>query len=197
MKIRVRVTVMDFRNLAAMALGLLLLGACATATPYQAATGNAYGFFDQRVETDRWQVGFSGNSLTDRRTVETYLLYRAAEVTASAGFDHFRVVQRDTESESTFIPSGFSQSPFYSGFRCNYAFFGPRGRVGYSPFYPVGFRDSFGYGFGASDFREIVRYEASAEIIMGVGEKPDDDPAYFTADDVLANLGASIQRPEA
>ena len=30
---------------------------------------------------DRWKVSFSGNSLTDRNTVETYLLYRAAELT--------------------------------------------------------------------------------------------------------------------
>jgi len=177
-------------------MGLLLLGACATATPYQAASDSQRGFADQQIETNRWQVSFAGNSLTDRRTVETYLLYRAAELTDQAGFDHFRVVQRDTESNSTFIPSGFSRSPYYSGFYCDYRFFGPATRFRNPGFRRSGFYDPFGSQFGAGDYREIIRYEAGAEIIMGRGEKPADDPAYFTADDVLLNLAGSIQRPE-
>ena len=50
---------------------LLVLGACATATPYQAATeSGARGYSEQQVESNRWQVSFAGNSLTDRaRTV--------------------------------------------------------------------------------------------------------------------------------
>ena len=194
---------MDRRLIVVLIAGLMLLGACATATPYQPANNNQRGFTDQQVETNRWQVGFSGNSLTDRRTVETYLLYRAAELTDREGFDYFRVVQRDTDASSTFIPTGFSHRPFYSGFYCNYAFYGPYGRLGRHPgfahpgFRRAGFYDPFGYGFGAADYREIVRYEATAEIIMGRGEKPDDNPAYFTADDVILNLSGQIIRPEA
>ncbi len=195
-------------QLSAMIAGLMMLTACATATPYQPAGDNQRGFADQQIESDRWQVSFAGNSLTDRRTVETYLLYRAAELTAQQGFDHFRVVQRETDEDSTFVPTGFSGSPYYSGFYCDYAFFGPHGRYrGYSPYgYPAhasafpsrrGYYDPFGYGFGAGDFREIVRYEARAEIIMGRGDKPKGDPAYFSAEDVLANLSGTILRPEA
>ncbi|MEM0987009.1 MAG: hypothetical protein AAGJ32_12255 [Pseudomonadota bacterium] len=187
----------------------LVLGACATATPYQPAGNNQRGFIDQKIESNRWQVSFSGNSLTERRTVETYLLYRAAELTDENGFDHFRVVQRDTDENSMIVPTGFSRSPFYSGFYCDYRFFGAYGpfhgtRFGPSAFHRPGFgfrnaafHDPFGYGFGPADYREIVRYEARAEIIMGKGDKPEDDPAYFTADDVLENLASSIERPEA
>jgi len=183
-------------------MGLMLLGACATATPYQPARDGQRGFADQQIEANRWQVSFAGNSLTDRRTVETYLLYRAAELTAQNGYDHFRVVQRDTDEDSTFVPTGFSRTPYYSGFYCNYAFYGPYGRYRASAFpgahyYRPGYYDPFGYGFGAGDYREIVRYEARAEIIMGRGDKPADDPAYFAAGEVLENLSTSIVRPEA
>lgn len=191
----------------AAALTLASLGACATATPYQAAQEGQRGYQNQQIESNRWQISFSGNSLTDRQTVETYLLYRAAELTMQQGFDHFRVVQEETEANRTLMPIGFGGDPFYSGFACDFAFYGrsghrlrgyPRGfsRASFSR----GFNSSFGYrdpfwGGGAYDYREIVRYEATSEIIMGRGPKPN-DPAYFTADEVQANLSGRIVRPE-
>jgi hypothetical protein len=39
------------------------------------------GYSEQQIENNRFRVQFAGNSLTDRKTVETYLLYRAAELT--------------------------------------------------------------------------------------------------------------------
>lgn len=190
------------RALIAPALAsLLIVGACATATPYQRADDGARGYADQQIETDRWMVSFSGNSLTDRETVETYLLYRAAELTDQQGYDWFRVVRRDTDEDSRLVGTGFSHSPwdpFYSGFYCDYRFYGARGyRLRHPAFYRHGFHDPWGYGYGPSQYREIVRYEASAEIILGRGPKPGDDPAYFTADEVLMNLAGQIVRPEA
>ncbi|NBC21467.1 MAG: hypothetical protein GVY06_10575 [Alphaproteobacteria bacterium] len=180
---------------------LVLLGACATATPYQAASDSDRGYADQQLESDRWQVSFAGNSLTDRKTVETYLLFRAAELTRQEGYDHFRVVRRDTDEDSRLVSTGFSHAPYYSGFYCNYAYYGAYGRrfrhPAYRGFYRSAFHDPWGHGFGPSDYREIVRYEANAEIIMGRGAKPEDDPAYFNAEEVLMNLAGSIQRPEA
>jgi hypothetical protein len=100
---------------------LAALGACATATPYQAAHDGARGYTNQQIENDRWQVSFAGNSLTDRQTVETYLLYRAAELTDQNGFDHFRVVQRETEANRNVVPTGFgAYDPFYSGYQDAY-----------------------------------------------------------------------------
>lgn len=179
--------------------GLAILGACATATPYQAAIDGQKGFANQQIESDRWQVSFSGNSLTDRKTVETYLLYRAAELTAQQGFDHFRVVQRDTEADTSYIPTGFGADPFYSHFACNYRFYSPRGRISRLR-HPAsfGYRSRFGYHdpfWGGYDFREVVRYEATAEIMMGSGQKPN-DPAFFSAGEVLQNLSPTIVRPE-
>ncbi len=176
--------------------GLVLLGACATATPYQAASGAVTGYSNQQIEDNRWQVSFEGNSLTDRQTVETYLLYRAAELTDQNGYDHFKFVQRETEADRRYISTGFGDP--YCGLHiyCNYRFYGRRGRI-----YPRGFyRSGFGYHDpfwgGYNDFREVVRYEAYSEIVMGRGDKPS-DPAYFSADEVLMNLSTQILRPEA
>ncbi len=193
------------KSLLASALGaLMLLGACTTATPYQAADSSDRGYTDTQVENNRWMVSFSGNSLTDRQTVETYLLYRAAELTSQQGFQHFRVVKRETEGESRFLSTGYSHSPYYSGFYPRYAFYGYGGHRlrshhfgrGFHSGYRSSFHDPYGYGFGASDYREVVRYEATAEIILGRGPKPADDPAFFDAEDVLINLSGKIQRPE-
>jgi len=195
-----------FGSLAALAV----LSGCATSTPYQQAADGQWGFTQQQIENDRWSVSFAGNSLTDRQTVETYLLYRAAELTAEQGYDYFHVAKSDTNEDRRVVasPSSF-YDPFYSGFACDYRFYGARGRL-----YPTRYnrarlhRSSFGgarfgyydpfynrFGAGAYDYREITRYDAEAQIIMRRGQKPD-DPAYFDASQVLLNLAGRIERPD-
>ena len=183
-----------------------LLTACVTATPYQEATKNGDGYENQQIESNRWAISFSGNSLTDRQTVETYLLYRAAELTKTSGYDHFQIVTRETDAETSFTSTGFS-SPFYY----NFYGFGAHSGFGRSRFRRSGFssfgRRGFGGGFGRSGFgggfgggidtiRERVTYEATAEIVMRKGVKPD-NAEYFDAEDVLVNLSGRIVLPEA
>lgn len=183
---------------------LFVLGACATATPYQAATDGQRGYANQQIENNRWHISFAGNSLTDRQTVETYLLYRAAELTDLEGYDYFRVVQRETDADRRLVATGHgAYDPFYSNFYCDYRFYGRHGRLyGYprswyarrAGFYgPYGYRDPFWHS--GWDYREVVRYEATSEIVMGKGEKPD-DPSFFNADEVLMNLAGQIERPD-
>ena len=169
---------------------LALLGACATATPYQAASSGAKGYADQQIEQNRWMVSFSGNSLTDRQTVEMYLLYRAAELTVQNGYDHFRLVQRSTDAEQSYVPVGGAYSPYFSPY---YRYWGPRG-------YPVPYRSAWAryndpFWGAPAEYREVTRFEATAEILMGKGEKPD-DPAFFNAEDVLMNLSGRVLRPQ-
>ena len=190
-------------TIAAALTGLVLLGACATATPYQAATGHDRGYSEQKIEDNRYMVEFAGNSLTDRKTVETYLLYRAAELTKENGYDHFRVVRRDTDAQTKLIGSPSAYDPFYDHFHLNYRYFGPRAAYFYDPYrryYPgPAYYSRFGaydpFWGGPADYRESTRYVASAEIVMGKGPKPD-DVAYFDAGQVIFNLTGSIQRPE-
>lgn len=191
-------------TLAAAVAALALTAACATATPYQAASGADRGFSEMKIEDNRFQVEFTGNSLTDRRTVETYLLFRAAELTKQSGFDHFRVVRRDTDANTRVVPvGGAAYTPYYDHFWLNYRYFGPRAsyfRDPYRRYLPgpsyysrYGYYDPF-WG-GPVEFREQTRYAATAEIVMGRGPKPD-DVAYFDADQVIFNLAGQIRRPE-
>jgi len=168
---------------AGAAAAVLAVASCATSTPFQPAAPGGFGYAEQQIETNRFLVSFSGNSLTDRETVETFLLFRAAELTVEEGYDHFIVVRRDTDEETRF--TGTSFGPRYSAFSVRYRYFHPRyGWYGfYDPFY-----DDIA-------IRESSRFEASAEIVLGRGAKPD-DPEAFDARDVIANLGPRVTRPE-
>lgn len=159
-----------------------LLTACATATPYQPAVSDRYGFEEQRIESNRVRITFRGNSVTDRETVETYLLYRAAELTLQNGQDYFIVANRDTEEHSQLRSTG----PYRPRFAFDYWYFSPR--RGWSPWYDP-FWDE------PTSYREVTRYEAVAEIAMFSGPKPADDPNAFDAREVQANLQGRIVRP--
>jgi len=162
----------------------LLLAACATATPYQPAeAGRGYGFQEQTIEQNRVRISFRGNTLTDRDTVENYLLYRAAEVTIAQGKDYFIVANRDTESRSRLQSVG----PTGSRFAFDYWYYSPR--RGWSPWYDPFWNEPASY-------REVTRYEATAEIAMFNGQKPADDANAFNAREVQANLQGRIVRPE-
>ena len=167
--------------LATTGLGcLVLLSACSTATPYGPAFDSRYGFSETQIEQNRWTVGFSGNSLTDLKTVESYLLYRAAELTDQQGFDYFVMVDRKVDEDSQFQSTGFG--PNYSPFRMQY----------YSPRW--GWRNPYDPYFNDVTLREVTKYEALAEIVMGKGPKPATDPKAYDAEDVLITMAPKIQR---
>ncbi|MBX3428148.1 MAG: hypothetical protein KF779_01045 [Hyphomonadaceae bacterium] len=159
-----------------------LLAACATATPYQPSESVGYGFHEQTIENNRVRITFRGNTLTDRETVETYLLYRAAELTLQSGHDYFVVASRDTEEHSRLQSDGFGPS------RYGFSYWAYRPYRGWSPWYDP-FWDEPGR------YREVTRYEAIAEIAMFNGPKPANDPNAFDAREVQANLQGRVVRP--
>lgn len=199
------------KNLTLIA-GVTVLTACATATPYQpsAKANMRNGFSELKIEKDRVKVTFDGNSLTDRQTVETYLLYRAAELTKGAGYDYFVLTDRSTDQKTRIQDTGFND-PYYGFF--NYSYFHPRygwSSPYYRPYYHPFYRSSwshFGGRFGRYnpfydnwgrnfDYREITRYRASAEVKFGRGSKPAGMDNAFNAQEVLVNLGDKIIYPE-
>ena len=169
-----------FAFAAVAAFGLLGLSACGSygPTPYQAADAGQ-GYTEQRIETDRYRISFKGNSLTDRETVENYMLYRAAELTLQQGFDTFTIVNRDTDRDDRIRSTGG-----YMGSRLSYVYFVPRvGWIGaYEPYWTP------------ARYDRVTRYEAFAEILMGRGPKGS-DPNTFSARDVSINLSGQIRRP--
>ena len=192
--------------LMAAAASALTLSACETATPYQPlgvrnnhASG---GFYGQRLEQNRYRVGFRGNSLTSRERVERYLLFRAAEVTLQDGFDWFTTVDRHTERKDSYYGDSFGYgggygfgggyfSPYWGLYRGGYGGWG----YGYGGYGGLGgFGPGFG-GFNNFDVQQVSRYDASAEILMGHGQKPAGDRRAFDAHAVDANLRPTIQLP--
>ncbi len=171
--------------LAVATLGLL--SACATPTPYGPATGTSSyrpGYTDTRIEEGRYRLSFAGNDLTPRETVENYLLYHAAELTLANGYDWFEIVTRGTDEKKRTVSTyndPFMDSlswRFYRGSR-----WGAWGMWGMDDWN----RESF----------EYTRYEASAEIVMHKGTKPEGQNNAYDARSVKDSLESKVVRPVA
>lgn len=185
--------------LVAAASGALLVAGCATETPYRPATGQGFnrtGFSDQRIEANRFLVTFAGNTVTDRDTVERYLLYRAAELTLQNGYDYFITVDRQTDRQARTYATpgaGFGPGWGYGGWG---GYWGPSWRFYGRPWGGWGGWGPWGGGFNDFDVRTVDRYEASAEIVMGKGAPPSGEVRAFNARDVVERLGPTIRLPE-
>lgn len=185
------------RSLALTALLAVSLAACATPTPYQpviAGKVSAGGFSEQRIEANRFRVTFAGNSLTSRETVEGYLLFRAAELTVQNGYDWFSITDRDTDKKTR---TSVEPDPFYRPWYGSYGFWRPSWRYYGGGFGWRGWDPFFGGPFWGDrvDIRTIEKYEASAEIIMQKGAKPEADANAFDARAVTENLKTRIKYP--
>jgi hypothetical protein len=179
---------------AAAIVGLALgLSACETATPYQplkTSGSGSGGYTEQRLDVNHFRVTFHGNTSTSRETVETYLLYRAAELTLAHGYDWFETSDRRTSRDArTYVTSDPFYGPGYAyGYwRPSYRYYGAYGWRGWGPYDPT-------WG-GSATVSTVQKFEASAEIVMRRGPKPESDPRGLDARSVIANLGPKIQRP--
>ena len=164
------------RSLLALASGALIvaLGACATPTPYQPyraerASGIHGGYSDQRLAPNQFRVKFHGNELTSRERVETYLLYRAAELTVANGFDRFVIVDRHTEHDvETYVRNSPWGSPGY--WQPHWRYY--RSGYGWDVWHP-----EFGGPFWADriDVTTVESFEVEAEIVMEKGATRQND----------------------
>lgn len=175
------------------------LGACATATPYQPnirGQATSGGFSEVKLEPNRFRVTFAGNSLTSRETVEGYLLYRAAELTLSQGYDTFTIVDRHTDQDRrTYVEPDPLYRPWYGP---SFGYWRPSWRYYGAGFGWRGWDPFWGDSFWADrmDVRTVDKFEASAEVAMSKGPKAEGDPKAFDARAVVENLGPRIQRPQ-
>lgn len=186
---------MTFAAAASLSAGL---AACATPTPYQPnirGQSTSGGYSEIRVEPNRFRVNFAGNSLTSRETVEGYLLFRAAELTVQNGYDWFAVVDRETDKQTrTYV----EPDPFYRPWYGSYGFWRPSWRYYGRGYGWRGWDPFWGDPFWADrvDVRTVERFEASAEIVMQKGPKPEADPRAFDARAVIENLRPRVQYPQ-
>ncbi len=158
-----------FRAGCALVVATLVLAGCASAPPYYGPKqpGQQVGYTDQLLDRNRYRVTYSGDSATPRETVEDFLLLRAAEVTARAGYAFFVFDTRDTKA----------RTGYYSTFT---GWDGPPG-FGWRP---------FGGPFDQDEIsRPITQYDAYAEIIMLTDAEAAKDTRAIRAQSILQRLG--------
>jgi len=186
----------------------IFLAACATTTPYQPASkpGGFDGYSQTMLDNQTARVSFGGNSLTDRETVENYLLYRAAEIAVERGYTSFSLIDKETEKNSRVRVSPAMGYGFYDPY-FRYSFYRPS--YGWSPYrrYSYFHRPYYrtrGFGFMGyrhdpffDDYyvRERTKYRATAEVRFSQATAAGDGRS-FNAREVLQNLGPSIIYPE-
>ncbi len=164
-----------------VAAGLLV--GCMTPTPYAPrAEGQKTGYTDRALTQTRYRVTFTGNSVTPRETVESFLLLRAAEVTRAAGYASFMFDTRNTKANHSYdaIPAGPPGPYWGGGFR--------RGWGGWG-----------GWGFAydpAVDVVVHINYEAYAEIVLLTPDQAAKEPRAINAADVITHLGPDAAPPK-
>jgi hypothetical protein len=165
-----------FRHLAA-AVGLMGLVGCTHPTPYQPASAdNGEGYTTQRIEQNRFRISFKGNSVTSRQTVDTYMLYRSAEVTLENGADYFVIANKDVDKNTAYEHYGDDLAWGWGG--------GWGWRHGWG-----------GPGWSGPDYsRPINSYEAIADIMTFRGRKPPNNPYAYDAREVMNAIGPTIMR---
>jgi len=162
----------------ALALCVAVAAACSTPTPYGPATRpNGDGYTTQQIESNRFRVSFKGNSLTNRQTVDTYMLYRAAEVTLQNGSDYFVVVNKDVDKNTAYENYGDDLAYGWGG--------GWGWRHGWA---------GAGFGGGIDYTRPIPAYDAIADIVTYRGPKPAANPNAYDAREVMNAIGPTVVR---
>ena len=155
-----------------------LLAGCMAPSPYAPRLeGRLTGYTDRALTQNRYRITFTGNTVTPRETVESYLLLRAAEVTRAAGYTHFMFDTRNTRANTTaqLVPEPGAGWGGWGGF----------GR-------PWGWRHYWGAGFGFYPDADIVtrtNYEAYAEIVLMTPEQAAKEPRAIKASEVISRIG--------
>lgn len=158
------------------AIALVLAAACATGPAYKPmGPGETTGYTDTQLAPNRYRVTFTGSSGTSRPDVEDYLLRRAAEVTARAGYPFFTFDTRSMEA-STYYRTSFDTWPHT---------FGPQSWYASSFWY----WSSWPYPpMWDGTILPVTRYTAYAEIVMLTADQAASRLEAIPASQVLDHL---------
>ena len=165
---------MTQKTLIALVLPLLIWG-CATTYQPRGFTG---GFSDVQIDQNTVRVSFRGNAMTGRETVETYMLYRCAEITLEKGYDYFVLMDSGTDVQhSTHVsPGSYQSTTTVNSMGSGFATANTSGT--YTPGTVTTYR----------------RFGSNAVIKMFKGTKPENSANAYTAAEVKAYLDPRIKR---
>ena len=171
-----RLAGLRWSTVTALCLGGLM--GCAQPTYYSPAV-NGYGYAEQKLGPDHYQVVFAGNHKTRRETAHQYVLFRAAQLAEQEGFPYVVVNGQSQRIER------------YGDLRDR-----PTQRV------DLGLEDGYG---GTGGFRNdnddnrvrstVERYQAILDVSFYQDEAsvPDESREVYETDAVLAELGEVIE----
>ncbi len=171
MRLRFRLTGCQAR-IGGYCLLLMLMSGCVSSLPPYRPYSDGAGYQERRIEKNRYAISFTGNSLMTAESTEDYLIYRAAELTDSEGYDFFVIHDKSTKQKSRYRYFPYSN-----------------GRYGYY--------NNWGYGHYHYDYYDYCCpyswYEVGAEVLMYEGQKPVDDLNAYDSEQVLEYLGPDIR----
>ncbi len=160
-----------------------LLAGCMAPSPYAPRLeGQRTGYTDRALTQTRYRVTFTGNTVTPRETVESFLLLRAAEVTRAAGYTNFVFDTRNTRTNTSVqtIPYG-PPDPFLGGY----------GRRGF------GYWGGWGFAYEpAVDVVVHTNFEAYAEIVLLTPDQAAKEPRALNAGEVITRIGPDAVPPK-
>lgn len=165
-----------------LTVAVLLLGACASQSAYRPAEdADAYGYYSRALGSDRYVVGYNGNSVMSESSVRDYALFHAAELTMQEGKDWFRVVERESRSvEKPGAGVARHETAYVAQRSCGLL-------ACSSSIRPVMYTS---IGVEAASGR--TAWSSRLEIVMGSGSLPEDAGSYYEADALLRSLMAAM-----
>lgn len=178
----------------AAAAAILVLSACATVSPYAAQTtpGGA-GYSQVRVDETHWRVEFVGDEGASAGIVERNLLFRAAQLTQSSGYEWFLPSQHSADADTEIVVEAqrntASPATGASAWRPEVR---RHGMFGWSPWRPHASAASEPAPQSESRVWSFERFAARETIEMGYGEKPAN--AFDAA--AVADLLSPTVRPQ-
>lgn len=89
---------MNYFRIVVALVCIVAVSACVSGYGPSSLTG---GFEEQRLNDVTWRVTYNGNGYTTEETVQTYWLYRSAEITLEQGYDGFQII---SDVELTSLP---------------------------------------------------------------------------------------------
>ena len=171
----------------------LALTACAAPQPtrYQESEqDDGFGYSERWLDETTYEVRFAGNRLTERETVETYALYRAAELALERGYQSFALLERTLE-EHTEERVYYGGSPFaYGPYGWGHPYYYHPRRYRYPGYYHGG------YGYWPPRRVTQTTFAAVATVALFTGTPPDDAVKTYEASQVIEELGPRVVRPE-
>jgi hypothetical protein len=91
-------------------IAFAVLSGCATGYGSNGLNG---GYEQRELEPGTWRVTFEGTGFTELETVQTFWLYRAAELTVQKGYDGFQILSPIQLTSGSQIIPGTSGAQLY------------------------------------------------------------------------------------